>query len=56
LTSYGGGDDTLRGGGGDDTLIGGPGADQFNCGEGSDRVLDFNPDEDDTRTVDCGFF
>jgi Ca2+-binding RTX toxin-like protein len=51
--SGGDGNDQLFGGDHDDTLRGGKGANLFNCGNGFDVIVDFDPQNGDTRTNDC---
>ncbi len=51
--SGGNGNDQLFGGDGDDTLRGGAGANFFNCGGNFDTIVDFDPQDGDTRTQDC---
>ncbi len=51
---YGGpGNDELYGGPGDDILVGGKGADYFDCGDGYDTVIDFQPQNGDTKAENC---
>ena len=51
---YGGpGNDELYAGPGDDVLIGGKGSDYFDCGEGYDTIIDFEPQNGDTKAENC---
>jgi len=51
---YGGpGNDELYGGPGDDILVGGKGADYFDCGDGYDTIIDFQPQNGDTKAENC---
>jgi len=51
---YGGpGNNELYSGPGDDILIGGKGSDYFDCGEGYDTIIDFEPQNGDTKAENC---
>ena len=51
---YGGpGNDELYSGPGDDVLIGGKGSDYIDCGEGYDTIIDFEPQNGDTKAENC---
>jgi Ca2+-binding RTX toxin-like protein len=51
---YGGPDnDELYSGPGDDVLIGGKGSDYFDCGDGYDTIIDFEPQNGDTKAENC---
>jgi len=51
---YGGpGNDELYAGPGDDVLIGGKGSDYFDCGDGYDTIIDFEPQNGDTKAENC---
>ncbi|MGI0044717.1 MAG: calcium-binding protein, partial [Nitrososphaeraceae archaeon] len=51
---YGGpGNDEVYSGPGDDVLIGGKGSDYFDCGDGYDTIIDFEPQNGDTKAENC---
>jgi Ca2+-binding RTX toxin-like protein len=51
---YGGpGNNELYAGPGDDVLIGGKGSDYFDCGDGYDTIIDFEPQNGDTKAENC---
>ena len=51
---YGGpGNDEHYSGPGDDVLIGGKGSDYFDCGDGYDTIIDFEPQNGDTKAENC---
>jgi Ca2+-binding RTX toxin-like protein len=51
---YGGpGNDELYSGPGDDVLIGDKGSDYFDCGDGYDTIVDFEPQNGDTKAENC---
>lgn len=45
--------DELYSGAGDDVLIGGKGSDYFDCGDGYDTIIDFEPQNGDTKAENC---
>ncbi|MPZ07792.1 MAG: hypothetical protein GEU26_15500 [Nitrososphaeraceae archaeon] len=47
------GNDELYAGPGDDVLIGGKGSDYFDCGNGYDTIIDFEPQNGDTKAENC---
>lgn len=47
------GNDELYSGPGDDVLIGGKGSDYFDCGDGYDTIIDFEPQNGDTKAENC---
>lgn len=47
------GNDELYSGPGDDVLIGGKGSDYFDCGNGYDTIIDFEPQNGETKAENC---